>query len=66
VVVVPLYVDARGEPEFSAIDAATREIGRGPQPGTLVTYETTLPVGGSTCAEIRPRRSCVPLARRTG
>jgi nucleotide sugar dehydrogenase len=45
VVVVPLYVDARGEPEFSAIDAATLEIGRGLQPGTLVTYETTLPVG---------------------
>jgi nucleotide sugar dehydrogenase len=45
VVVVPLYVDARGEPEFSAVDAATREIGRGLQPGTLVTYETTLPVG---------------------
>ena len=45
VVVVPLYVDDRGEPEFSAIDAATREIGRGLQPGTLVTYETTLPVG---------------------
>jgi nucleotide sugar dehydrogenase len=45
VVVVPLYVDAHGKPEFSAIDAATREIGRGLQPGTLVTYETTLPVG---------------------
>jgi nucleotide sugar dehydrogenase len=45
VVVVPLYVDPRGEPEFSAIDAATREIGRGLQVGALVTYETTLPVG---------------------
>jgi nucleotide sugar dehydrogenase len=45
VVVVPLYVDDHGKPEFSAIDAATREIGRGLQPGTLVTYETTLPVG---------------------
>jgi nucleotide sugar dehydrogenase len=45
VVVLPLYVDARGEPEFSAIDAATGEIGRGLQAGTLVTYETTLPVG---------------------
>jgi nucleotide sugar dehydrogenase len=45
VVVVPLYVDARGEPDFSSIDAATAEIGRGLRPGTLVTYETTLPVG---------------------
>jgi nucleotide sugar dehydrogenase len=45
VVVVPLYVDADGAPLFSAIDAATRAIGRGLRPGTLVTYETTLPVG---------------------
>lgn len=45
VVVVPLYVDAGGNPEFSALDAATREIGRGLRAGTLVTYETTLPVG---------------------
>lgn len=45
VVVVPLYVDDRYRPEFSAIDAATAAIGRGLRPGTLVTYETTLPVG---------------------
>jgi len=45
VVVVPLYVDADRHPAFSAIDAATREVGRGLRPGTLVTYETTLPVG---------------------
>jgi nucleotide sugar dehydrogenase len=45
VVVVPLYVDTFGSPEFSAIDAATEAVGRGLRPGTLVTYETTLPVG---------------------
>ncbi len=45
VVVVPLYVDGAGEPDFSTIDAATTEIGRGLRPGTLVTYETTLPIG---------------------
>ncbi|GAA1255254.1 nucleotide sugar dehydrogenase [Pseudonocardia aurantiaca] len=45
VVVVPLYVDSFGSPEFSAIDAATEAVGRGLRPGTLVTYETTLPVG---------------------
>lgn len=45
VVVVPLYVDAEGRPDFASIDAATTEIGRGLRPGTLVTYETTLPVG---------------------
>lgn len=45
VVVVPLVVDAESTPEFSALDAATNDIGRGLRPGTLVSYETTLPVG---------------------
>src|SRR5262245_61862564 len=45
VVVVPLFVDASGTPDFSAIDAATIAVGRGLRPGTLVSYETTLPVG---------------------
>jgi nucleotide sugar dehydrogenase len=45
VVVVPLYSDAWGRPEFSAIDAATAAVGSGLRPGTLVTYETTVPVG---------------------
>lgn len=44
VVVVPLVVDARSRPDFRAMDAATRDIARGLQPGTLVSYETTLPV----------------------
>lgn len=45
VVVVPLYVGADGTPEFSALDAATDDVGAGLRPGTLVSYETTLPVG---------------------
>jgi nucleotide sugar dehydrogenase len=45
VVVVPLYVGADGAPEFSALDAATADVARGLRPGTLVSYETTLPVG---------------------
>ncbi len=45
VVVVPLYVDGVGSPQFSAIDAATADIARGLRPGTLVSYETTLPIG---------------------
>ena len=45
VVIVPVAVDERREVDFGAIDAATREIARGLQPGTLVVYETTLPVG---------------------
>ncbi len=45
VVVVPLFVDAAGVPDFAAMDAATAAIAAGLQPGTLVSYETTLPVG---------------------
>lgn len=45
VVVVPLFVDNDGVPDFGWMDAATESIGRGLKPGTLVSYETTLPVG---------------------
>src|SRR5215207_3039632 len=45
VVVVPLFVDAEGVPDFGWMDAATQDIARGLKPGTLVSYETTLPVG---------------------
>jgi len=45
VVVVPLFVDGAGLPDFAWMDASTRDIGRHLTPGTLVSYETTLPVG---------------------
>ena len=45
VVVVPLFVDEHGIPDFGWMDAATASIGAGLQPGTLVSYETTLPIG---------------------
>ena len=45
VVVVPLFVDAEGTPDFGWMDAATRDIAKGLKLGTLVSYETTLPVG---------------------
>ncbi len=45
VVVVPLFVDSEAVPDFGWMDAATRAIGAGLRPGTLVSYETTLPVG---------------------
>ncbi len=45
VVVVPLAVDAEGKPDFTLMDSATRDISRGLQRGTLVSYETTLPAG---------------------
>ena len=45
VVVVPLFVDGEGVPDFGWMESATRDIARGLRPGTLVSYETTLPVG---------------------
>ena len=45
ILVVPLFVDAEGVPDFEWMDAATRDVARGLQPGTIVSYETTLPVG---------------------
>lgn len=45
VIVVPLIVDADGAPDFGPLDAATSATAAGLRPGTLVSYETTLPVG---------------------
>ena len=45
VVIVPVAVDEQREIDFGPIDTATGEVARGLQPGTLVVYETTLPVG---------------------
>ncbi|HJR93191.1 MAG TPA: nucleotide sugar dehydrogenase, partial [Acidimicrobiia bacterium] len=45
VVVVPLMTDANGVPDFAAMDSATGALAAGLRPGTLVSYETTLPVG---------------------
>jgi nucleotide sugar dehydrogenase len=45
VVIVPVVVDEEREIDFRPIDAATRDIARHLGRGTLVVYETTLPVG---------------------
>lgn len=45
VVIVPVVIDAEHKVNVAQIDAATTAIGEGLQPGTLVIYETTLPVG---------------------
>ncbi|HEX7538468.1 MAG TPA: nucleotide sugar dehydrogenase [Dermatophilaceae bacterium] len=45
VVVVPLFVDGEGTPDFGWMDSATRDIAANLTRGTLVSYETTLPVG---------------------
>lgn len=45
VVVVPLFTDASGQPDFAWMDSATQSIGRNLTRDTLVLYETTLPIG---------------------
>ena len=45
VMVVPLVVDDESRPDFTIMDAATRSMAAHLTPGTLVSYETTLPVG---------------------
>jgi nucleotide sugar dehydrogenase len=45
VVIVPVFVDANHEVDFTIIEAATAAVGAGLQRGALVCYETTLPVG---------------------
>src|SRR5437763_7419722 len=45
VVIVPVIIDAKQEVDLDSIAAATAAIGAGLSSGTLVIYETTLPVG---------------------
>jgi nucleotide sugar dehydrogenase len=52
VVIVPVVVKDHGAIDFHALDSATAAVGAGVQPGTLVVYETTLPVG-TTAGRIR-------------
>ena len=45
VVVVPLFVDDDGRPDFGWMDSATADVAANLTADTLVNYETTLPVG---------------------
>ncbi|MDN6793457.1 MAG: nucleotide sugar dehydrogenase [Propionibacterium sp.] len=45
VLVVPLFVDTESRPDFGWMDAATRSLAEHLTAETLVSYETTLPVG---------------------
>lgn len=53
VVAVPLFVDAESRPDFSIMDSASESIGAHLTRGTLVSFETTLPVGTSR-SRLRP------------
>jgi len=53
VVAVPLITDADGKAEFAALDEVTRLVGSSLKSGTLVLYETTLPLG-TTRSKLAP------------
>jgi UDP-N-acetyl-D-glucosamine dehydrogenase len=54
VITVPsLVVDRQARPDFRILDAVLTDIGRGLKPGTVVSVETTLPVG-TTRARVAP------------
>ncbi len=63
VVAVPLITDGNGKAEFGAIDEVTRIVGSSLKSGTLVLYETTLPLGTtrSRLAPILEQRSGLRL-----
>ncbi len=53
ITVPPLVVDAEARPDFRILDAVLTDIGRGLKSGTVVSVETTLPVG-TTRARVAP------------
>ncbi|HWI72780.1 MAG TPA: nucleotide sugar dehydrogenase, partial [Baekduia sp.] len=53
VAVPPLVVDASARPDWGILDAVVADIGRGLQAGTVVSIETTVPVG-TTRARVAP------------
>lgn len=58
VVIVPVLLTEHNEADTSVIEAVTQDIARGLKPGSLVSYETTLPVGGT--------RALIPLLESSG
>ncbi len=68
VLIVPVMLDADLRPDHRHMDAATDSIGPGIHPGSLVIYETTLPVG-DTRTRYAPRleaASGLPVDRDDG
>ncbi len=53
VLVPPLLVDDRAQPDWAILDAVIADVGAGLQPGTTVALETTVPVG-TTRARLAP------------
>lgn len=48
IIVVPLIIDDNKAPDLSNLRKASIEVAKGMQPGTLIIYETTLPLGATS------------------
>ena len=57
VVIVPAHLTAERDIDFSILQSASVDIGRGLRSGALVVYETTVTVGGT-------RRNLIPVLER--
>lgn len=54
VVIVPAHLTPERDIDFSILESASADVGRGLRPGALVVYETTVSVGGT-------RRHLIPV-----
>jgi nucleotide sugar dehydrogenase len=59
IVIVPAILTAEREADLRSLESASRDIAQGLQPGTLVVYETTVPVGTT-------RQRMIPILRTSG
>lgn len=59
IVIVPAVLAVGREPDLRNLEAASRDIAQGLQRGTLVVYETTVPVGTT-------RERMIPILRTSG
>ena len=67
VIVVPLIIDANREPDFTQLDQVTKNVADVARAGSLIVYETTLPVGttrGRFLPILSPGAERAPQPRR--
>ena len=46
IIIVPALLAANNDIDYSNLKTASEEVAKGMKPGTLVSYETTVPIGG--------------------
>jgi nucleotide sugar dehydrogenase len=59
IIIVPAILSEDKDIDFSNLIAASEEVAQGIKPGTLVSYETTVPIGGC-------RQTLIPVLEKRG